>query len=220
MDDKLFREKFELLHDMVKLHMESAPGCHDFEHVMRVFHNARLILDHEKDADRNIVEFAALLHDIARPEELQAKGKICHAECGAKLCIPMLVECGIHDKAILEKVSSAVLRHRYRGGNQPVTLEDKIVYDADKLDSIGCVGIGRAFHFAGRIGAKLHNTEEEAVSSDAYSHEDSAYREYLVKLRHVPGRMLTTAGRALAEKRAARMKEFFDNLNREIYDQQ
>ena len=220
MDDKLFREKFELLHDMVKIHMESAPGCHDFEHVMRVLHNARLILEHEKAADRNIVEFGALLHDIARPEELESKGIICHAECGAKLCIPMLAECGIRDTILVEKISSTVLRHRYRGGNQPVTLEDKIVYDADKLDSISCVGIGRAFHFAGRIGAKLHNTEEEAVSSNAYSREDSAYREYLVKLRHVPSRMLTVAGRAFAEKRAVRMKEFFDNLNREIYDQQ
>ena len=220
MDDKLFLEKFDLLYERVRLHMMSAPGCHDFDHVLRVLHNARLILKEEKGADRNIVEFGALLHDIARPEELEAKGTICHAECGAKLCVSMLVECGVSDPALTEKISSTVLRHRYRGGNQPVSLEDKIVYDADKLDSIGCVGIGRAFHFAGRIGARLHNTAEEAVSSKAYSQEDSAYREYLVKLKHVPEKMLTASGRVLAEKREVRMKVFFDTLNKEIYDKQ
>jgi len=90
-----------------------------------------------------------------------------------------------------------------------------IVYDADKLDSIGAVGIGRAFHFAGRIGARLHNTAAEAVGAPAYSVEDSAYREYLVKLRHVPERMLTPSGRRLAVDRARFMDEFFHRLNDE-----
>jgi uncharacterized protein len=96
-------------------------------------------------------------------------------------------------------------------------LEEQIIYDADKLDSIGAVGIGRAFHFAGREGAKLHNSAEAALNSAAYSREDSAYREYLVKLRHIPERMLTVAGRELAIERAAFMDQFFQRLNHEIF---
>ena len=103
-------------------------------------------------------------------------------------------------------------RHRYRGKDQPETLIDKLVYDADKLDSIGAVGIGRAFHFAGRVGARLHNPAEEALAGSEYGREDSAYREYLVKLRHVPERMLTASGRAAAEERSAFMHEFFHRL--------
>jgi len=113
-----------------------------------------------------------------------------------------------------------VRRHRYRGRFAPQTIEEKIIYDADKLDSLGCIGIGRAFHFAGRIGARLHNTEDEAVNSLAYSHEDSAYREYLVKLRHVPEKMLTQSGREMAKERAVRMHDFFDRLNQEVYGSQ
>jgi uncharacterized protein len=55
------------------------------------------------------------------------------------------------------------------------------------------------------------------MDSDAYSEEDSAYREYLVKLRHIPERMLTDTGRKLAVERVEFMDLFFDTLNREAY---
>lgn len=216
MDDKTYIEKFEHLARLVREHLETAPGCHDFEHVMRVFHNARLILETESGAEARVVELATLLHDIARPEEMAANGSICHAEHGAKLAIPFLEKCGFRDSGMMEKISFCILRHRYRGQNKPETLNEKIVYDADKLDSIGAVGIGRAFHFAGRTGAKLHNTEEEALASTAYSSGDTAYREYLVKLRNVPERMLTPTGRSLAVIRADFMDDFFKTLNTEV----
>jgi uncharacterized protein len=218
MDKTEFEEKFKVLTEHVKYHMESAPGCHDYEHVMRVLHNARILLKEEKEADKNIVELAALLHDIARPEEMESKGGLCHAAHGAKMALPILKECGFHDEKLLKTVSECIRKHRYRGGASPETIEEKIVFDADKLDSIGAVGIGRAFHFAGRFGAKLHNKEEDALASKAYSKEDSAYREYLVKLRNVPERMLTESGKKIAEKRAVFMKEFFEQLNSEVYN--
>ena len=109
-------------------------------------------------------------------------------------------------------VRTAALFHDFA---PPETLAEKIVYDADKLDSTGAFGIARAFHFAGRIGACLHNTAEEAVNSSAYGKNDSAYREYLVKLRHLPGKMLTGSGRELAKERSAFMDEFFARLNLE-----
>lgn len=218
MDKTEYEKNFETLTEHVKYHMTSAPGCHDFEHVQRVLHNARILLKDEKDANKNIVELAALLHDIARPEEMESKGRLCHAEHGAKMAAPILKECGFRDENLIKTVSECIRKHRYRGTEKPETLEEKIVFDADKLDSIGAVGIGRAFHFAGRFGAKLHNSKEDALASKAYSKEDSAYREYLVKLKDVPGRMLTTPGKKIAEKRAAFMKDFFDELNSEVYN--
>ena len=83
---------------------------------------------------------------------------------------------------------------------------------ADKLDSIGAIGAGRAFHFAGRIGARVHNSEAEARDSDSYSVEDSAYREYLVKLRHIHEAMLTAEGRRMAEGRHLFMVAFFERI--------
>ena len=211
----------KILFDAVRSKAEEilgdAPGCHDFAHTLRVLKNAERILAGEQHTDFEglAVRLAALLHDIARPEEMKSNGGICHAEQGGLKAPALLRELGCRDEALIESVGKAVARHRYRGKNAPQNLIEKIVYDADKLDSIGAVGVGRAFHFAGRIGAKLHNTSEAALNSEAYSEEDSAYREYLVKLRSVPERMLTVTGRKLAEDRSAFMHEFFRRMNEE-----
>ncbi len=212
-----YSQKLKKLSDAVRKRLESAPGCHDFEHTRRVLHNARIIAAGEKKADIQVVEAAAVLHDIARPEELKSKGKLCHAVIGSEMSEKFLGDCGFRNEAFIRKVCNCVKTHRYRGGHSPFTIEEKIVYDADKLDSIGAVGVGRAFHFAGRIGAKLHNTEKEALDSDSYSSEDSAYREYLVKLRHIHGKLLTKTGRKVARQRSDFMHEFFKQLNREVY---
>jgi len=201
---------------IVQAKLTNAPGCHDFDHTRRVVRNALEIQQLEQCGDRDIVRLAALLHDIARPEEMESDGKLCHAALGAEQADAILRQCGLTDDVMRHAIVEAVRRHRYRTAPHPETIEQMIVYDADKLDSIGAVGIGRAFHFAGRIGARLHNTEAEALRAPAYSNEDSAYREYLVKLRHVPERMLTASGRRLAEERARFMHDFFIRLNDEI----
>ena len=176
--------------------------------------NAELLAKELPAADLRIVRLAALLHDFARPEEMAAKGKLCHAVLGAELVRPLLAEAGFEPETV-DRVSQAVLTHRYRANRIPATLEAQIVYDADKLDSLGAVGIGRAFLFAGREHARLHNTREEALGSAEYSREDTAYREYLVKLSKLPGCMLTAPGRRIAGERAGFMHEFFDRLNSE-----
>jgi uncharacterized protein len=216
MDDITFARKFEEVAALVKAHLETAPGCHDFDHTMRVFRNAEMLLKKEINADVRTVKLAAILHDIARPGEMASKGTSCHAEQGAVEAAAILQDAGF-DEELIQKVSGCVQKHRYRGRFQPETLEEKIIYDADKLDSIGAIGIGRAFHFAGRENARLHNTEQEAVNSAAYSREDSAYREYLVKLQHVEEKMLTEAGRSIAHERSKFMHRFFEQLNHEIY---
>lgn len=213
------RTLFDLVYNKVRSILKNAPGCHDFDHTLRVLRNARMIADGELDRNstrsRFAVELAALLHDCARPEEMESLGEICHAEAGALKSETILRSCGCTDEDLIRIVSECVKRHRYRGKNAPVSLIDKIVYDADKLDSIGAVGVGRSFHFAGRAGARLHNTAVEALRGEEYGREDSAYREYLVKLHNVPDRMLTETGRKAGEDRAAFMNEFFRQLIRE-----
>ena len=209
-----FDEAFRRLAGTVREKLERASGCHDFDHTLRVLRNAELLAKELPAADLRIVRLAALLHDFARPEEMAAKGKLCHAVLGAELVRPLLAEAGF-DPETVDRVSQAVLTHRYRANRIPATLEAQIVYDADKLDSLGAVGIGRAFLFAGREHARLHNTREEALGSAEYSREDTAYREYLVKLSKLPRCMLTAPGRRIAGERAGFMHEFFDRLNSE-----
>ena len=200
---------------VVQRELEDGPGCHDYAHTRRVLRNTVLIAEKEKPADLRAALFGALLHDIARPEELASGGKLCHAALGAGKAERILRAAGFTDEAFIRHVSEIVRTHRYRGNLKPATVEACIVYDADKLDSLGAFGVARAFHFAGRIGACLHNSEREALASESYSNQDSAYREYLVKLRSLPDHLLTDPARRIAADRAAFMRAFFERLNEE-----
>lgn len=210
-----FHGDYQALYRAVEEKLASGASCHDLDHTLRVISNAKKLLENS-EADKEIVLLAALLHDIARPEEENSKGKVCHARLGAEIAPAMLKEAGFSEN-IAVQVANAIRSHRFRGRNEPETIEADIVFDADKLDSLGAAGIGRAFLFAGHENARLHNTEAEALAADAYSKNDTAYREFLVKLRYLPRKMRTAAGRKLAVERAAFMTRFFEQLNNEIY---
>ena len=198
-----------------ELLIDSGAG-HDYDHTLRVMKNAEMLLAESPEADGEIVRFAALLHDCARPEEHASKGAVCHAVRGAEIALELLKQENL-PLEFCQAVVEIVRTHRYRDGIVPQTQEGKIVFDADKLDSLGAVGLGRAFLFAGACGARVHNTPEEALNNPPYGPEDTAYREYLVKLRYLPDTMLTSAGRRLGEERLKFMEQFFDRLNMEIY---
>lgn len=200
--------------EIVRAKLENAPGCHDYAHTLRVLRNAELLLKTEPCEHPYAVRTAALFHDFARPEEMASKGRLCHARLGAELVKTELEKLNCAP-AFVALVSDCIRTHRYRGTDAPATPEARIVYDADKLDSTGAFGVARAFHFAGRIGACLDNTAESALASDSYSRGDSAYREYLVKLRHLKDKMLTASGRKLAAERGEFMKQFFARLKEE-----
>ncbi|MBE6377893.1 MAG: HD domain-containing protein [Lentisphaerae bacterium] len=210
-----FHGDYQALYRAVETKLASGSSCHDFDHTLRVINNAKKLLENSV-ADRETVLLAALLHDIARPEEEKSKGKLCHAKLGAEIAPAMLKKAGFPED-ISVQVAGAIATHRFRGKDEPETVEADIVFDADKLDSLGAAGIGRAFLFAGHENARLHNTEAEALAADAYSKNDTAYREFLVKLRYLPRKMRTAAGRKLAVERAAFMTEFFEQLDNEIY---
>lgn len=195
--------------------LAKSESSHDLDHTLRVMHNAETLLDFYPEANADIVRLSALLHDIARPVEDAGCGKCCHAETGASFADSILRDAGVPEDITLQTVN-AIKLHRFRRGEAPDTLEAKILYDADKLDSLGAVGLGRAFLFAGHCNARLHNSESEALAAPAYSKEDTAYREYLVKLRFVPEKMFTLEGKKIAARRLQFMKEFFSVLETEI----
>lgn len=197
-----------------------ASGCHDWTHVERV-RNLAIKIGKKEKADLLILEAAAYLHDIGRKEEMDTKGKICHAEKGMKLAEEILAEYDL-DKETVENIKHCVLAHRYRNNHTPETIEAKVLYDADKLDSIGAVGIGRDFFFAGYAGCChcLYTGNEKMNIKNAkqheYTSEDSALLEYYYKLSKVKSKILTKAGREIAEERHTYMVEFFKRFEKEI----
>ena len=87
-----------------------------------------------------------------------------------------------------------------------------MLFDADKLDAIGAVGIARAFLFAGEIGARLHNPDRPPEETEPYSSDDTGYREYRLKLVKIKDRMMTAEGRRVAAERHQFMQGFFEQF--------
>ncbi|MFO7688405.1 MAG: HD domain-containing protein [Desulfobacterales bacterium] len=192
-----------------------ARGSHDWDHTRRVCRLCDRMAAAEQ-ADIDVVRVAALLHDIGRARQDASNGSICHAREGARLAGPIVENLplsGRQKKNVLHCIST----HRFRGHRAPETLEAKVLFDADKLDAIGAIGVARAFLFAGEVGARLHNPDVRIESTQPYTADDTGYREYRVKLCKIRDRMVTATGRQLAEARHRFMEAYFERFLQE-YD--
>ena len=194
-----------------------ASGSHDWDHTRRVAALCEHIGRVER-ADLKVLRMAAYLHDIGRCRQDRSNGVHCHACEGARMAAEILDELPLKAPE-RERIVHCVRAHRYREKHAPETLEAKVLFDADKLDAIGAVGVARAYLFAGEVGARLHNPDIDVTAAPAYSENDTGYREYLVKLRHIHTRMLTAEGRRLAAERHAFMETFFDRFIHEVEGQ-
>lgn len=197
----------EKLEEIAAARFLSARGSHDWEHTRRVTRLSRTIGEQE-GADLTIVTAGALLHDIGRGDRDKAGLQDCHARAGALLAKKIVAELPFSEKQ-RENIVHCVEAHRFRRPPTPGTTEAKVVFDADKLDAIGAVGVARAYLFAGELGACLHNPDIDVTRAEAYSSNDTGYREYLVKLRRIKDRLLTESGRNLARARHQYMTDFF-----------
>ena len=191
----------------------NARGSHDWDHTQRVY-NLCMHIGQVEGADLEVLEIAAYLHDVGRSHEDASEGGVCHAQKGAEIAAGLLAEYALSDDQ-KANVIHCIKTHRFRGNARPETLEAKVLFDADKLDAIGAVGIGRAFLFAGEVGAKLHNPCVQLEDTQPYTKEDTGYREYKLKLSKIKDRMLTEEGRRLAEERHAFMEMFFKRFTQE-----
>lgn len=209
LDEKLIAR----IEAVARTFFRGARGSHDWDHTERVLLLALRIGKKEK-ADLKVLRLAALLHDIGRAEEDRTDGRVCHSRRGADLAREILARHGV-DRWTAARVVHCIRAHRFRRKAVPRTLEAKVLYDADKLDSIGAVGIGRAFLFAGEVGARLHNKGADIAKTKPYTREDTAFREFVVKLSRIKDRIHTAEGRRIAAERHRFMVAFFDRLHKE-----
>jgi uncharacterized protein len=196
-----------VIHRRARAHFISAPGSHDWEHTLRV-HRLCLALGPKAGADMTALEAAAYLHDIGRSVQDSSSGSVCHAVKGAEMAAVLLEELNL-DEACKLNIIHCIRSHRYRNDHRPESIEARILFDADKLDAIGAVGVARAYLFAGELGACLHNPHLPVEQARPYSRNDTGYREYVVKLSKIRQRMLTAEGRRMADERHDFMVRFF-----------
>jgi uncharacterized protein len=134
----------EVLKNIVRQKMAPLDGtAHSYEHTDRVVKIATILAEKEK-ADLEVVQTAALLHDIGR-----AIGEP-HNETGASLAGDILKQIPCYSQEKISKIAKIILHHPIAYRNKLATLEEKIVWDADKIDLLGVIGIARVFHWLGK----------------------------------------------------------------------
>ena len=192
-------------------------AAHDKEHVYRVLNNAVRIAQAEENVNWDVLIAAALLHDISRPEQI-ADPRVDHAAHGAEKAHTFLVQQGF-TPAFCQHVRACIRTHRFRKAEQPATLEARILFDADKLDVAGAIGVARTLAYNGETGRPIYTRDGAGVILDgAEDQEDSFFREYKFKLEGICGHFLTETGRDLARARHAAAKAYYDALLREVRD--
>lgn len=199
--------------------------AHGKSHIERVLRTA-VEIGKREGADLAIIELSAILHDIFANEEKRSNVEGFRHEIEAsKEARNILKNLGLTDRTV-DAVCHCIESHRKRTGRiQPQTIEAKCLFDADKLDFIGAIGIVRSAYISLDLGQEFYkeevieayerkNTRPNGTIIDYAQH--SSNLEYELSLKEVAKRMYTETGRKLAEERSAFMDEFYNRLGKEL----
>jgi uncharacterized protein len=198
----------------IKQEFSNDSSGHDWWHIYRVWKNAITICEHEK-ADSFIVQLAALLHDL---DDWKFNESGDETPLRAKAWLDSLAI----DRSITDAVCRIIIHISYKGAgveNKMDSLEGFIVQDADRLDAIGAIGIGRAFAYGGyknramydpESPPQLHQTFEEYKNS-----KSATINHFYEKLLLLKDMMNTPTAKRIAEQRHAVMVQFLDQFMKE-----
>jgi uncharacterized protein len=187
---------------------------HGFDHILRVYHMAEKLAI-EEGADLEIVRAAALLHDAQGSQtEGGEEGRQDHHHASSEFARQVLASEGWPPEKIAA-VQHCIQAHRFRDNTEPQTLEAKIIFDADKLDVIGAVGIARTIAFDVVVNQPIYFEPSQRfleTGEKEPGEPHSSYHEYLFKLSKIKDRLFTSKARLLAEERHRFMKQYFQRL--------
>ncbi|PEN12249.1 hydrolase [Longibacter salinarum] len=193
--------------------MNDADAAHDRAHIRRVVTAARALAERE-GADLDVVEPAAWLHDCVAmakddPERDQASRR------AAEVAVRFLKRIGYPEETH-EAIHHAIEAHSYSAGIVPETTEARVVQDADRLDAIGAIGIARCFMVGGALESELYNVDDPFCEDRKPDDHTYTIDHFYEKLLGLPETMQTQAGRKEAERRADVMRDYLNDLRREI----
>jgi uncharacterized protein len=196
--------------------MSGESSGHDWWHVYRVWQMA-IRLAAAGDANLTVVELGALLHDIA-----DWKLNDGDLEVGPRVAREWL-ESHDTDAEVVDQVTSIVAGGSFVGAGVPdkaYSLESQIVQDADRLDALGAIGIGRTFAFGGAHNRLMYDPDIEPVyhqNFESYKASSSpTINHFYEKLFLLKDRMHTAAGREMAEARHQYMVDFVSRFYMEL----
>jgi len=198
---------------------QNADPVHDFEHVLRVYRIAERLAEAE-GADLEVVRAAALLHDSrGSAPGLEGEARAEHHTASAEFAGDVLVNKHWPEDKI-NAVQDCIRAHRFRGDEDaPETIEAKVLFDADKLDVLGAIGVARTIAYGALDGQPAYvEPSDQFIQTGVTTPGEtySSYHEFLFKLRNVKNRMFTPSGKALADARHAFLLQFYEELKAEV----
>lgn len=177
-------------------------SAHDAHHVYRVLYMAVEIARCEQNVDYDILIAACLLHDVGRLDETRGISDD-HALAGSARAFAWLVGNGYPD-IFAAAVRDCVSEHRYRSAAPPSTIESQILFDSDKLDVTGMIGIARTFMYGALHSQPLYTLNSNGdVADGSRDAEPTFFAEYKYKLEGIYDKFYTARARELAEERRA-----------------
>jgi uncharacterized protein len=186
---------------------------HDYWHMYRVWRLAKHIAASEEDVDMFTLELAALLHDIA-----DWKFHDGDEEAGPRAAREWLEGLGV-DNEVIVHIEDIIRNVSFKGAHVETklkTIEGQIVHDADKLDAMGAIGIGRTFAYGGAKGRPMHNPNtlaEQHGTFEAYKNSDSpTINHFYEKLLLLKDRMFTKTGKDMAQHRHEVLEVFLNEF--------
>jgi uncharacterized protein len=188
-------------------------GAHDAAHLLRVWKTAYEI-QRTEGGDAEILAAAVLLHDCVAVEK-DSPQRALASWLAAEKASRVLSKHGWPEPRISE-VAHAIEAHSYSGGIPPESLEAKILQDADRLDSIGLVGVARCFYTAGRMGSALYDPADAMGETRGRDDKRYALDHFYTKLLKLAGSFQTATGARLARERDTRLRQFLDDFRAEI----
>lgn len=203
--------------DQARQYYPQTDPVHGFDHIQRVYKMAEHLASTEQ-ADLEIVRAAALLHDIegSHPEG-QERGS--HHQQSAEAAGEILMGEG-WETGRIAAVQHCIRAHRFRDNREPpASIEAKILFDADKLDVLGAIGIVRVLGYAQQAGEPVYASPSDLfmrTGQEEPGEPHSAYHEHLFKLSKVKDRLYTAEARRIAAARAAYLDGFFTRLMAEF----
>lgn len=187
-------------------------SAHDAGHVRRVLHAALMMARGAENVHMDVLIAAALLHDVGRAEQLRTGEN--HALIGERKAYAFLLEQG-EDERFARHAADCIRTHRFRSDDPPVSIEAKLLYDADKLDVCGALGVARTLLYAGHTGHPIYSVSADGAVLSGDEKTPSFFSEYHHKLQSIASRFLTGEGRRMARRRSEHAARFYESLRAE-----
>ncbi len=190
--------------------------AHDIAHLKRVWATAQKILKEETTANELVVMTACYFHDIVNLPKNHPERHLA-STYAAKQTLQIL-QADFADFPVLDypAVAHAVRSHSFSAGIAAESLEAKIVQDADRLESLGAIGLARVFYTSGALERALFDPDDPFANHRQLDDRRWTLDHFQQKLLKLPATMHTPAGRRMAKYNMAFMIEYMAKLSSEL----